>query len=166
MKLVKHCLHDCLHFLSPACPVLKKPQNLTLLPCYICISREEPVGMGAGPSLLSRVRGLCCCTPMNMNDCRVKSIKGPLLFWKEVCFQKAIILLFFHLMFLIHYCTGYIVVISTVIWIRSCYVRNRKHPSCELKGWNDVTLQSMCRNPVSTKGIDAVAATMNPWHWK
>lgn len=57
-----------------------------------------------------------------------------------------------------------VVIISTAIWIRSCCIWNRKHPSHELKGKNDVTLQNMCRNQISTKEINTVAAMMNPWH--
>lgn len=128
----EHCSYTPRNFLVPACPVLKSPRTLIL--CYMCTYREKPGGVGASSSLLGRVRGLCCCSSMYMNDYWVKSIKGPLLFWKEVYFQKGIILSFFHLTVLIHYCTVYVVIISTAMWIRSCCIRNRKHPSHELKG--------------------------------
>lgn len=147
MKLIKHCVYSCLHFLSPACPVLKNPQNITMPLFYICSSREKTVGVGPGPSLLGRVHGLCCCTSVLGQD-----HKGSIAFLEKGLLSEgnntSVFLPygFSTLLYNVHYC-----VIITVIWIRSCYIRNRKHPSCELKGWNDVALQSMCRNQVSTK---------------
>lgn len=117
----------------------KTPLTLTWL-CYICSSREEVWAWEqVCPSLLGRLHGAELPFLGEYEWLLSQEQNGLLLFWREVCFQKGIILSFFHLMVLIHYCTVCIIVMSTAIWIKSCYIRNRKHPSCDLKGWNDVT---------------------------
>jgi len=58
MKLVKHCIYDRLHVLSPAHPMLKKTKHPNTGSVRHIDQHGKPVGMGAGPSLPGRVRGL------------------------------------------------------------------------------------------------------------
>lgn len=158
MKQVKHCIYDHLHFLSPACPVLK---NLKTKLChFVTCAHAEKKDCG------HEMDWAVLWYHHEYEWLLSQEHKGSIAFLERGLLSEGNNTLFFHLMVLIHYCTVYNIVISTVIWIRSCYIRNRKHPGCELKGWNDVTLQSMCRSQVSTQEVYVLTAMMDLWHWQ